>query len=101
MGSCATVLSDGGVVSDLAVGDHSGVVDYRHDELVVTARAGTPLVELRRILASQQQMMAFDPPSFAGDGSLVFAMGIEDTALDLPTLETCLRELNAAHDAIS
>ena len=54
----------------LAIGDHSGVVDYRHDELVLTARAGTPLVELRRILAAHQQMMAFDPPTFAGDGSL-------------------------------
>ena len=54
----------------LAVGDHSGVIDYRHDELVLTARAGTPLVELRRILASQQQMLAFDPPTFGGDGSL-------------------------------
>jgi type III secretion system chaperone SycN len=37
----------------------------------------------------------------AGDGSVVFAIGIDDTALDLPTLESCLRELNAAHDAIS
>jgi glycolate oxidase FAD binding subunit len=65
-----TFLSPAAVGSMLAVGDHSGVVDYRHDELVVTARAGTPLVELRRILASRQQMMAFDPPTFAGDGSL-------------------------------
>src|SRR5262249_38308926 len=56
--------------SMLAIGDHSGVVDYRHDELVVTARSGTPLVELKRVLAAQQQMLAFDPPTFAGDGSL-------------------------------
>ena len=54
----------------LAIGDHSGVIDYRHDELVLTARSGTPLVELRRVLAAQRQMMAFDPPTFAGDGSL-------------------------------
>ncbi len=65
-----TFLAPSAIGSMLAVGDHSGVIDYRHDELVLTARAGTPLVELRRILASQQQMMAFDPPSFAGDGSL-------------------------------
>ncbi len=65
-----TFLAPPAVGSMLAVGDHSGVVDYRHDELVLTARAGTPLVELRRILASQQQMLAFDPPTFAGDGSL-------------------------------
>ena len=54
----------------LAIGDHSGIIDYRHDELVLTARSGTPLVELRRVLAGQRQMMAFDPPTFAGDGSL-------------------------------
>jgi glycolate oxidase FAD binding subunit len=59
--------SDGAM---LAIGDHSGVIDYRHDELVVTARSGTPLVELRRVLAAQGQMMAFDPPTFAGDGTL-------------------------------
>jgi glycolate dehydrogenase FAD-binding subunit len=53
----------------LAIGDHSGVVDYRHDELMLTARSGTPLVELRRILAGHDQMLAFDPPMFAGDGS--------------------------------
>ena len=63
-------LSPPAVGSMLAVGDHSGVVDYRHDELVLTARAGTPLVELRRILAARQQMLAFDPPTFAADGSL-------------------------------
>jgi glycolate oxidase FAD binding subunit len=65
-----TFLSPPAVGSMLAVGDHSGVVDYRPDELVLTARAGTPLVELRRILGSQQQMLAFDPPTFAADGSL-------------------------------
>ncbi len=54
----------------LVVADHCGITDYRHDELVLTARAGTPLTELRRALATQQQMMAFDPPTFAGDGTL-------------------------------
>jgi len=65
-----TFLAPPAIGSMLAVGDHSGVIDYRHDELVLTARAGTPLTELRRILASQRQMLAFDPPTFAGDGSL-------------------------------
>jgi len=54
----------------LSVGDHCGVIDYRHDELVLTARSGTALADARRLLASQQQMLAFDPPTFAGDGSL-------------------------------
>jgi glycolate oxidase FAD binding subunit len=60
-----TFLAPPAIGSMLAVGDHSGVIDYRHDELVLTARAGTPLTELRRILASQRQMLAFRsaPPS--------------------------------------
>jgi glycolate oxidase FAD binding subunit len=65
-----TFLGIAAIGDMLAIGDHSGIVDYRHDELVLTARSGTPLVELRRVLASRQQMMAFDPPTFAGDGSL-------------------------------
>jgi glycolate oxidase FAD binding subunit len=61
----------GATVGDmLAVGDHCGVVDYAPSELVLTARAGTPLADLRRVLAEHGQMMAFDPPTFAGDGSL-------------------------------
>ena len=56
--------------SMLAVGDHCGVIDYAPDELVLTARAGTPLLELRRLVAEKHQMMPFDPPTFAGDGSL-------------------------------
>jgi glycolate oxidase FAD binding subunit len=54
----------------LAVGDHAGVIEYRPEELVITARSGTPLIELKRLLASHDQMMAFDPPTFGADGSL-------------------------------
>ena len=68
-GSKAFLAADTGGAM-LAIGDHSGVIDYRHDELVLTARSGTPLVELRRVLAAHGQMLAFDPPTFAGDGSL-------------------------------
>ena len=35
----------------LALGDHRGVVDYHPEELVLTARAGTPLSELETLLA--------------------------------------------------
>jgi glycolate oxidase FAD binding subunit len=54
----------------LAAADHAGVIDYRPEELVITARSGTPLVELKRLLAARNQMMAFDPPTFGADGSL-------------------------------
>ena len=36
----------------------------------------------------------------ASDGSLVFALGVEDTSLDLPTLERCFDELVTAHREI-
>lgn len=42
----------------------SGIVDYDPTELVVTARAGTPLAEVERVLRDAGQMLAFEPPHF-------------------------------------
>lgn len=39
----------------------SGVIDYDPAELVLTAWAGTPLADIRRLVAGQGQMLAFDP----------------------------------------
>lgn len=44
--------------------DWQGIVDYEPSELVVTARCGTPLVELEQQLQTQNQMLAFEPPHF-------------------------------------
>jgi len=41
-----------------------GVSSYEPSELVVTARAGTPLIELEAMLAEEQQCLAFEPPRF-------------------------------------
>lgn len=43
---------------------YRGIVDYDPTELVVTVRSGTPLTELEATLASQNQMLAFEPPHF-------------------------------------
>ena len=48
---------------------HAGVVDYEPTELVITARAGTPLKELESVLAGQRQILAFEPPHF-GEATL-------------------------------
>lgn len=48
----------------------SGVVDYQPKELVLTARAGTPLTEIEALLAEQNQMLAFEPPHFGGNATL-------------------------------
>jgi glycolate oxidase FAD binding subunit len=42
----------------------NGISSYEPSELVVTARAGTPLVELETLLAEQNQCLAFEPPRF-------------------------------------
>jgi glycolate oxidase FAD binding subunit len=39
-----------------------GIVAYAPGELVVTARAGTPLVDIEAALAAHDQMLAFEPP---------------------------------------
>ena len=43
----------------------NGVVSYEPSELVVTALAGTPLVELEALLAAQGQCLPFEPPHFS------------------------------------
>lgn len=42
----------------------TGIVDYQPKELVLTARAGTPLAEIEAVLTRHNQMLAFEPPSF-------------------------------------
>ncbi len=54
----------------LALGDHRGVIDYHPEELVLTARAGTPLSELEALLAEHDQMFAFEPPHFGTAATL-------------------------------
>ena len=54
----------GAPVRDVAVIDmtgFAGVIDYDPPELVLTVGAGTPLAEIAALVASEQQMLAFDP----------------------------------------
>jgi len=54
----------------LDVSEHRGIVDYQPQELVITARAGTPLSELNARLQEQQQILPFEPPQFGGRATL-------------------------------
>jgi glycolate oxidase FAD binding subunit len=51
-------------------GAYSGIVDYDPTELVITARAGTPLVEVEQAMAAQRQMLAFEAPQFGAGATL-------------------------------
>jgi glycolate oxidase FAD binding subunit len=76
----------------LDVGGYRGIIDYEPSELVLTARAGTPLVEIEAALRERGQMLAFEPPHFgalpspptplprAGEGSVVPASPAKDSA---------------------
>jgi glycolate oxidase FAD binding subunit len=46
----------------LDVAAHRGVVAWEPSELVLSARAGTPLAEIEALLASGGQMLGFEPP---------------------------------------
>ena len=51
-------------------GANAGIIDYDPTELVVTARCGTRLSELERILGEGGQMLAFEPPHFGDAATL-------------------------------
>ncbi len=54
----------------LEIRPYQGIVDYEPSELVVSARAGTPLNELESLLSEHGQMLAFEPPDFNGAATL-------------------------------
>ena len=48
----------------LDVTEHRGITNYMPTELVITARCGTPLMDIEQQLAKNRQMLAFEPPHF-------------------------------------
>jgi glycolate oxidase FAD binding subunit len=48
----------------------SGIVDYDPTELVVTARAGTPVAVIENALAARGQMLGCDAPRFGANATL-------------------------------
>ena len=57
-------------VEELSTCDYRGILEYRPEELVITARSGTPLAELGAAVAAEGQLLPFDPPRFGGEGTL-------------------------------
>ena len=54
----------------LDVRNHRGVISYEPEELVLTARTGTPLADIEIALEASGQMLAFEPPHFAGGATV-------------------------------
>jgi glycolate oxidase FAD binding subunit len=52
------------------VSQHAGVLEYEPSELVIHARAGTPLTDIEGLLEQHRQMLAFEPPRFSSQGTL-------------------------------
>ena len=59
----------------LSASAYRGVVEYEPTELVLTARAGTPLAEIEAALREKGQMLAFEPPHFGENATLGGCIG--------------------------
>lgn len=63
----------GHIEADAAVLDTRsvrGIVSYEPRELVLRVRAGTPLAEVKQVLADEGQMLPFEPPDFGGAATI-------------------------------
>lgn len=54
----------------LDVSGHRGILDYQPAELVLTARAGTPLADIIDALDEHRQILPFEPPTFGRRATL-------------------------------
>jgi glycolate oxidase FAD binding subunit len=68
--------------ADLHLGGHRGILTYDPAELVLTARAGTPLAEVEAMLGAAGQALPFEPPHFGAGATLggTIACGIAGPA---------------------
>jgi glycolate oxidase FAD binding subunit len=84
----------------LDVRHHRGVVSYDPSELVITARAGTPVMEIEALLAQRGQCLAFEPPLLGATSTLggvvaagfagprrPFAGGVRDSLLGVTVMD--------------
>ena len=63
-GGTQTFLAGDLVDPPVSMCDYSGIINYEPTELVLTARAGTGLVEIEQVLAASKQILPFEPPMY-------------------------------------
>lgn len=65
-------------LQSLDISPYRGIISYEPSELYITARAGTPLIEINAALAEKRQMLAFEPPLLTENTSIggVVASGL-------------------------
>lgn len=63
-------IADTRQVTSLSVSEHQGIVNYEPNELVLTARSGTLLKDIKNLLSKNKQMLAFEPPSYGDEATL-------------------------------
>lgn len=63
-------ISDGARIQSLNMTPYRGIISYEPSELVITARAGTPLSEIEQTVAEQGQTLAFEPPRLGANSTL-------------------------------
>ena len=68
---------------------YRGIVSYEPTELVLTARAGTPLAEIEAALAAQRQMLPFEPPHFGAARPSAAASPLDCPGRAAPMLVQC------------
>jgi glycolate oxidase FAD binding subunit len=69
-GGSKAFYGNASVGDDLDVAAYRGIISYEPTELVITARAGTPLAEIEAAMREKGQMLGFEPPHFDGGATL-------------------------------
>ena len=66
----------------ISCNEHTGIIDYRKDELMLRVKAGTPLADIDTLLAENGQHLPFEPPQFSGNATIggVIASGLSGPA---------------------
>lgn len=54
----------------LSLAEHTGIIEYEPSELYITARSGTPLLEIEQAVADQNQILPCEPPCFGADATV-------------------------------